>query len=63
MDLVRDIQILVPMYKGPLGINAINAAMQERFNPAREGEIKHYNRVFRVNDKLYNSLTAARKTL
>ncbi|HOA77866.1 MAG: ATP-dependent RecD-like DNA helicase [Bacillota bacterium] len=63
MDLVRDIQILVPMYKGPLGINAINAAMQERFNPAREGEIKHYNRVFRVNDKVIQLVNRSEKNV
>ncbi len=61
--MVRDIQILVPMYKGPLGINAINAAMQERFNPAREGEIKHYNRVFRVNDKVIQLVNRSEKNV
>lgn len=61
MNLIRDIQVLVPMYKGPLGINAINAAMQERFNPLRSGEIKHYNRAFRVNDKVIQLVNRSEK--
>src|SRR5690554_1566298 len=52
MDLIKDIQILVPLYKGELGINAINAKMQEEFNPKNGPEIKHSGRVFRVNDKV-----------
>lgn len=52
MDLVRDIQVLIPMYKGDVGINAINQKMQEVFNPKNGIEIKHSSRIFRVNDKV-----------
>ncbi|HEX6817366.1 MAG TPA: AAA family ATPase [Ktedonobacterales bacterium] len=31
-DPVRDIQVLTPMYRGPVGVHALNAALQERLN-------------------------------
>jgi exodeoxyribonuclease V alpha subunit len=61
MDLVRDIQVLVPMYKGELGINAINQKMQERFNPDDGQGIKHLNRIFRVNDKVIQLVNRSEK--
>jgi len=30
-----DVQVLAPMYKGPAGVDALNAALKERLNPAR----------------------------
>jgi len=61
MDLIRDIQVLVPMYKGEVGINAINNRMQERFNPSTGQELKHMNRVFRVNDKVIQLVNRSEK--
>lgn len=52
MNLLKDIQVLVPMYKGLLGIDAINDKMQEVFNPLKDFEIKNYNKKFRINDKV-----------
>jgi exodeoxyribonuclease V alpha subunit len=52
MDLVKDIQVLVPIYKGDVGIDALNQKMQEVFNPAREEQLQHTHRYFRVNDKV-----------
>ena len=34
----RDIQVLAPMYKGDAGIDAINKALQDEFNPLKEGK-------------------------
>lgn len=52
-NLINNIQVLVPFYKGELGINSFNEKLQERFNPLIEKqEIKHYSRKFRVNDKV-----------
>lgn len=31
---LKDIQVLVPMYRGPAGINAINTRLQDALNPA-----------------------------
>ena len=52
MSLLKDIQVLVPMYKGLLGIDSINDKMQEVFNPFKDFEIKNYNKKFRINDKV-----------
>ena len=30
-----DVQVLAPMYRGPAGVDALNAAVKERVNPAR----------------------------
>jgi exodeoxyribonuclease V alpha subunit len=61
MDLIKDIQILVPLYKGEIGINAINEKMQETFNPGDGNEIKHLNRIFRVNDKVIQLVNRSEK--
>jgi exodeoxyribonuclease V alpha subunit len=34
LDPVRDVQVLVPTHKGPLGAAALNAALQRELNPA-----------------------------
>ncbi|MGP6138814.1 MULTISPECIES: SF1B family DNA helicase RecD2 [unclassified Jeotgalibaca] len=51
----KDIQILAPMYKGPAGINALNAMMQEILNPnegKKRREVKHFDFTYRVGDKI-----------
>ncbi|MDG4655417.1 ATP-dependent RecD-like DNA helicase [Ectobacillus antri] len=50
----KDIQVLAPMYRGPAGINMLNQALQEVFNPAREKrrEIIFGEVVYRVGDKV-----------
>jgi exodeoxyribonuclease V alpha subunit len=30
----QDVQVLAPMYRGPVGVNALNTALKERLNPA-----------------------------
>ena len=61
MDLIKDVQILVPVYKGEIGINAINHHLQNKFNPYSGQEIKHMNRVFRVNDKVIQLVNRSEK--
>ncbi|MDR1012816.1 MAG: ATP-dependent RecD-like DNA helicase [Lactobacillales bacterium] len=50
-----DIQILAPMYRGTVGVDALNRMMQEIFNPNLNGEHKEvrtpYN-VYRIGDKV-----------
>lgn len=50
----RDIQVLAPMYRGPAGINALNTALQEVFNPPREKrkEMQFGEVTYRVGDKV-----------
>ena len=53
MNILKDIQILVPMYRGKLGIDNINNVLQEEFNPNHNNEeIIHNKQKFRVNDKV-----------
>ena len=49
VDPIREVQVLAPMYKGPVGINVLNARLQERLNPDGEPVVK--NR-FRIGDRL-----------
>ncbi|GAA0354668.1 ATP-dependent RecD-like DNA helicase [Caldalkalibacillus horti] len=50
----KDIQVLVPMYKGAAGIDAINKSLQNLFNPQTEGkrQVTHGDYIFRVGDKV-----------
>jgi exodeoxyribonuclease V alpha subunit len=34
VDPVRDVQVLAPMYRGPVGIDALNERLQQRLNPS-----------------------------
>ena len=62
LDLVRDIQVLVPMYKGELGIDAINTYLQNEINPLVDNkEIIHLGRSFRVNDKVIQLVNRSEK--
>jgi exodeoxyribonuclease V alpha subunit len=36
-DPIRDIQTLAPMYRGPVGVTALNDALQQRLNPHGSG--------------------------
>jgi exodeoxyribonuclease V alpha subunit len=50
----KEIQVLIPMYKGINGIDNINIALQNVFNPKKENEIIFdYNNVeYRIGDKV-----------
>lgn len=50
----KDVQVLVPMKKGPLGIYALNARIQAAMNPPgrQKRERKHGDVVFREGDKV-----------
>lgn len=61
-NLINNIQVLIPFYKGDLGINSFNEKLQERFNPVIDNqEIKHYSRKFRVNDKVIQLVNRTEK--
>ena len=49
-----DIQVLVPMYRGPAGINALNERLQKVLNPGNilKPEGKFFGQVFRPGDKV-----------
>ncbi|MBQ6816970.1 MAG: ATP-dependent RecD-like DNA helicase [Bacilli bacterium] len=54
MDILKDIQVLIPMYRGELGIDNVNNYLQEFFNPLKDGEdeLITMKQKFRINDKV-----------
>lgn len=62
-DIKKDIQILIPMYKGVCGINDINQQIQNLVNPLNEDDlhIKHNGNDFRINDKVIQLVNRAEK--
>ena len=64
-DIQKDIQILVPMYRGDVGINEINSRLQELVNPLTNelDEIKHLGRSFRPKDKVIQLVNRADKNI
>ncbi len=49
LDPIRDVQVLAPMYKGAVGIDALNERLQARLNPHGRPAL---NERFRVGDRL-----------
>ncbi len=49
---LSDIQVLAPMYKGPVGVTALNDELQARLNPNPPAQIEWSGHTFRVNDKV-----------
>lgn len=51
---VEDIQVLSPMYRGPVGVSSLNVRLQELLNPRSPGkpEYRCGGRVFRLGDKV-----------
>jgi len=60
MDLISDIQVLVPTYKSEIGIDAINFHLQDKFNPVKE-QIQIAGKRFRVNDKVIQLINRQEK--
>ncbi|MDZ5712313.1 SF1B family DNA helicase RecD2 [Jeotgalibacillus haloalkalitolerans] len=51
----KDIQVLAPMYRGPAGIDKLNALLQQLMNPNDDGsrkELKWGDIVYRIGDKV-----------
>jgi exodeoxyribonuclease V alpha subunit len=49
LDPIRDVQVLAPMYRGAVGIDALNERLQERLNPGGKAAL---NGRFRIGDRL-----------
>ena len=54
VDPIRQIQVLAPAKKGECGVWALNALLQQRFNPPRPGVAQrtHGETIFREGDKV-----------
>ncbi len=57
LDPIDDIQVLAPMYNGRVGVTSLNDALQAALNPpGRKPERKLGGRVFRVGDKVMQTV-------
>ena len=54
-DPIRGVQVLAPMYRGAVGIDALNERLQERLNPDGEPAL---GKRFRVGDRLIQTRNA-----
>jgi exodeoxyribonuclease V alpha subunit len=53
LNPLRDVQVLTPMNRSELGTQALNARLQDVFNPGRgQPEVRRFERVFRAGDKV-----------
>lgn len=53
-DPLKEIQVLAPLYRGPAGVSALNAALQEALNPASpiKMERSFFGQLLRVGDRV-----------
>ncbi len=53
-DALQDIQVLTPMYRGPAGVSALNAALQDALNPASALKVERsfFGQLLRVGDRV-----------
>lgn len=51
-NIIDDIQVLIPTYKGEIGIDNINAILQENFSQTKDKSITYGNKVYYENDKV-----------
>ena len=51
-DIISNMQILAPMYKGPCGIDAINQMVQSNYNKEKDHILVRGNKIFKKNDKV-----------
>jgi len=60
-----DVQVLAPTYKGQVGIDELNVALQAVYNPpeARKREVKQGNRTYRRGDKILQLVNNAEENV
>ena len=52
LNPMTDIQVLSPMYKGPLGVTILNEELQAQLNPTSFAQVEWAGRTIRVGDKV-----------
>ena len=64
-NIATEVQILIPMYRGEVGINEINNVVQELVNPFTHelNEVKHFGRILRLNDKVIQLVNRSDKKI
>lgn len=60
-DPIRQIQVLVPMNRGGLGVRALNIDLQKRLNPNQGSHIVRYGWTFAVGDKVIQTVNNYKK--
>lgn len=48
----RDIQVLIPMHKGPVGTQKLNSLLQDRLNPELVQVIRYGDKTFKLGDRV-----------
>ncbi|MFO7583895.1 MAG: ATP-dependent RecD-like DNA helicase [Anaerolineales bacterium] len=58
LDALRDIQVLTPIYRGAVGVSALNERMQTRLNPASDkmAERRLFGVTYRAGDKVMQTV-------
>lgn len=56
VDSMADIQVLVPMNKGTLGVRNLNQVLQDRLNPRKQITITSMGTNFRIGDKIIQTV-------
>jgi len=51
LDSTREIQVMAPMHRGPIGVANLNAELQKALNPGGSG-LAHGGKLFKVGDKV-----------
>jgi exodeoxyribonuclease V alpha subunit len=62
IDPIHDVQVLVPMYRGDAGADALNAVLQEDLNPGG-AEVRAGARAFREGDRVIQLRNAYRRNV
>ena len=52
LNPMTDIQVLAPMYKGPLGVTILNEELQAQLNPTSFAQVEWAGRTIRAGDKV-----------
>ena len=52
LNPITDIQVLAPMYRGPVGVTTLNEELQARLNPRAFAEVEWGGRIIRMGDKV-----------
>lgn len=60
-DLIEDLQVLIPMYRGSVGIDAVNLAFQQHFQKGNSYFMQRGTEKFYVNDKVMHLVNSPDK--
>lgn len=61
LDPVRQIQVLVPMNRGGLGVRALNIDLQKRLNPAGKNPMTRFGSTYATGDKVIQTVNNYQK--